>query len=99
MLPEILAWRGFTSLNGVMVAISMDTGKILDVEPMSRYCRLCSKKARTLDDEAFKVWKVKHADECKCTQNYEGSAPAMEPEGAKRMFERSIQLHNLLFLR
>ena len=30
--------RGFSSLNGVVTAISMDTGKVLDYEPMSRFC-------------------------------------------------------------
>ena len=27
--------------------------------------------------------------------NYSGSAPAMEPEGAKRIFKRSVTSHNL----
>ena len=31
--------RGFTSLNGAVAAISMDTGRILDVEVMTRYCQ------------------------------------------------------------
>ena len=33
--------RGFTSLNGAVVIISTDTGKVLDVEVMSRYCNAC----------------------------------------------------------
>ena len=33
--------RGFSSLNGFVSAISMDSGKIVDIEPMSRYCRQC----------------------------------------------------------
>ena len=31
--------RGYQSLNGCVAAISIDTGKVLDVEPMSRNCR------------------------------------------------------------
>ena len=29
------------SLNGVFAAISIDSGKVLDVEPMSRSCKSC----------------------------------------------------------
>ena len=31
--------RGYSSMNGVVVAISVDNGKITDLEPLSRYCR------------------------------------------------------------
>ena len=42
------SWQrhGFSSLNGVVTAISMDTGKILDCEPMSRSCKACSLKLK-----------------------------------------------------
>ena len=34
--------RGYSySLNGVVTVISMDNGKILDVEPMTRTCKSC----------------------------------------------------------
>ncbi|GFU87140.1 hypothetical protein TNCV_4927881, partial [Trichonephila clavipes] len=39
--------RGYTSMNGCVAAISVDTGKVLDIEVMSFYCptfrdfRLC----------------------------------------------------------
>ena len=33
--------REFSSMNGVATAISIDTGKIIDIESMSRYCRQC----------------------------------------------------------
>ena len=33
--------RGFSSLNGVFTAISIDSGKAFDVEPMSRSCKSC----------------------------------------------------------
>ena len=33
--------RGYFSLNGVLMVISMDNGKILDVEPMTRTCKSC----------------------------------------------------------
>ncbi|GFV76979.1 uncharacterized protein TNCV_690491 [Trichonephila clavipes] len=36
--------RGHLSLNGCVSAISIDTGKVLDMEVMSKMCRLCLKK-------------------------------------------------------
>ena len=45
--------RGFSSLNGVVAAISMKTDKILDIKAMSRACKACHlkghfKKKKTL---------------------------------------------------
>ena len=40
--------RGYTSMNGVVVAMSIDCGKILDIEPLSRYCKSCNTMSRTL---------------------------------------------------
>ena len=34
--------RGYTSLNGVVIAMSVDSEKLLDVETMSRYYKLYS---------------------------------------------------------
>ena len=36
--------REFSSLNGVVAVISMKTGKILDIEAMSRACKACNLK-------------------------------------------------------
>ena len=33
--------RGFASLNGAVVPISIDTGRILDLDVMSQYCQAC----------------------------------------------------------
>ena len=33
--------RGYSSLNGVIMVISMDNGKILDIEPMAQTCKSC----------------------------------------------------------
>ena len=34
--------RGFTSLNGAIAVLSTETGKVLDVDIMSRYCNACT---------------------------------------------------------
>ena len=31
--------RGFTSINGAVVAISLNSGKVVDVDAMSRFCQ------------------------------------------------------------
>ena len=87
--------RGYSSLNGCTVAISMETGKILDVEPMSRYCKGCSLKEslRISNPGQYDTWKANH----KCNFNYVGSAGGMEVEGAKRIFGRSIKKHKLRY--
>lgn len=42
----------------------------------------------------YQTWK---ADHTKCKANFQGSAPAMEPEGADRIFRRSVERHNLRY--
>ena len=81
--------RGYSSLNGVITAISIDSGKIVDVESMSRYCRLCQINKESLTIEDFEVWHKEHK-KADCKLNYSGSAPSMETEGAKRIFQRSV---------
>ena len=86
--------RGYASLNGCVAAISIDTGKILDIEAMSRYCKGCQKHEKdNRDSPDHLLWKANHI----CNANYIGSAPAMEPEGAQRIFKRSKEKHNLIY--
>ncbi|GFS99598.1 uncharacterized protein TNCV_167241 [Trichonephila clavipes] len=67
--------RGYSSLNGCVSVISVDPGKILDIELMSQYCHICAK---------CNSQPSKHA----CS-NYKGSAGNMEVVGAYRKFEPS----------
>ncbi|GFX15362.1 uncharacterized protein TNCV_3302911 [Trichonephila clavipes] len=67
--------RGYSSLNGCVSAISVDTGKILDIEVMTQYCHICAKGNSQSS---------KHV----CS-NYKGSAGNMEVVGAYRIFEIS----------
>ncbi|GFU51542.1 uncharacterized protein TNCV_81781 [Trichonephila clavipes] len=70
--------RGYSSRNGCVSCISIDTGKILDIEIMSHFCRICSKKAKVPDAAS-------NAHVC-CI--HMGSASSMETVGAYRIFER-----------
>ena len=71
--------RGFSSLHGCVTVISMESGKILDIEPLTKVCNECRKH------------------QTKSKANYSGSSPAMEPEGAKRIFSRSISSYGLQY--
>ncbi|GFT45899.1 uncharacterized protein TNCV_2250421 [Trichonephila clavipes] len=70
--------RGYSSHNGCISCISIDTGKILDIEIMSHFCRICSKKAKVPDAAS-------NAHVC-C--NHMGSDSTMETVRAYRIFER-----------
>ena len=87
--------RGYSSMNGCVTAIAMDNGKVVDVEPMSRFCRGCIQmdKFKITDPEKYDHWKLKH----KCQYNYQGSAGGMEVAGAERIFGRSISKHNVRY--
>ncbi|GBM21742.1 hypothetical protein AVEN_101579-1 [Araneus ventricosus] len=79
--------RGYSSLNGCTTIISIDTGKVLDAEIMSHYCRTC----KTNDNVRYKN---KENHEC---SNYVGSSGNMEPVGVYRMFEQSKSLRKLQY--
>ena len=88
--------RGYSSLHGVSTVISMDTGKVLDTEVLTQYCKSCSLHEKdNKDTVAHQVWKAEHA--AKCTSNFKGSSGAMEPAGLVSMYNRSIDKHGLLY--
>ena len=47
--------RGFSFLNGVVAAISIDTGNVVDWEVMARYCKAgkSSEHLKTTDPQAY----------------------------------------------
>ena len=82
--------RGYSSMNGFVATISLDVGKILDIEPMIRLCKCCNNP----DPIQFAQWKASHT----CHRNQNGSVPAMEITGSKRIFSRSVGKHNMRYL-
>lgn len=64
--------RGYSSLNGVVTATSFDTGKVLDVECLSKYCQICTVNKRKCAGT--------------CLKNYSGSSGGMEGVGIVRIF-------------
>ncbi len=73
--------RGFQSLNGAVVLASVKTGKILDVETLSKACKCPNNKKKV------------HLESCKA--NYQGTSGGMEVEGCVRMFKRSKERYNV----
>ncbi|GFU49749.1 uncharacterized protein NPIL_548821 [Nephila pilipes] len=70
--------RFYSSLNGAVTVTSIDTGKVIYVEILSKYC-MCSNK-------------VSHKKDCK--RNFEGSSGSVEVEGASRIFQRSLTFYD-----
>ncbi|GFW05829.1 uncharacterized protein TNCV_603011 [Trichonephila clavipes] len=64
--------RGHTSLNGVVTAVSVDSGKVIDAEILSRKCS-CHFNGNL------------HSDEC--SANYFGNSGGMEVEAYKAVLE------------
>ena len=89
------ARRGFTSLHGAVIVISLDTGQVLDYEVLSRKCSTCQRKALEnpdVDSQEFQDWYENPLPNYQV--NFEGSAPAMEAAGAELLWNRSLQKHN-----
>lgn len=81
--------RGFTSKYGIGCVIELITGLVIDFEVISKYCRVCEKKKSELgeDSEEYEEWLLDHW--LTCQANFDGSSPAMEAEGAERLWKRS----------
>lgn len=87
--------RGYSSLNGVVTALSIDTGEVLDVEVMTKHCAGCKKWSRK-DKSSIEYanWIASH----QCSINFNGSSTLMESVGAGRIFERSVMVRGLQYV-
>ncbi|GFW28685.1 uncharacterized protein TNCV_3714001 [Trichonephila clavipes] len=75
--------RGHSSKNGVVTATSLDNGKVIDFECLSKCCFECKSTNKTCDN---------------CQVNYHGFSAGMESEGALRIFSRSLPNYNVRYL-
>ena len=86
--------RGYSSQNGCVAVLSIDSGKVLDAEAMSQACKQCQLHSHLdKDSEEYLTWRADHNN---CKANYKGSSPAMELEGTDRIFKISVEIHKLL---
>ena len=81
---------GFNSLLGVVLAISIDTGCVIDYEVKSLVCFTCKK-----NKDASAEWKDAHTKSC-CI-NHEGSSGKMEKDGTVSIFLRSVETRKLRY--
>ena len=73
--------RGHSSLNGVVTATSLDNGKVIDVECITKYCHGCNTGG----------------ENHKCVLNYEGYSGGMESEGVVKIFQRSEEKYGVKY--
>ena len=87
--------RGHNSHNGVVTAVSVVSGRALDIEVLSNYCKGCAQwTTEQKKSDAYESWQKSH----KCNLNHDGSAGAMEPVGAVKIFARSEAERGLRYL-
>jgi len=84
--------RGWSAHDGIVAAISVETGKVVDVVYLSRLCSERSKMEEKRNNgkisrREFLEWYLCHDNSC--FQNHDRSAAAMEAEGALKIYLRS----------
>lgn len=87
--------RGHTSLYGASSIISIDSGKVLDVEVMSKYCHECAIRTKLDDLEKEREWHTNHSSVC--SKNYSGSSGGMESCAAIKLFNRSVDQYGVRY--
>ncbi|GFW29792.1 uncharacterized protein TNCV_3936591 [Trichonephila clavipes] len=80
--------RDYSSRVGVCAVIGDKTGKCIDAEVMSSFCKGCDSWKRRKGSPAYKKWKILHVKEC--LKDHNGSAGMMETVGMVRIFQRSL---------
>lgn len=83
--------RGHTSANGIVSATSIDTGKIIDVEPLTKYCQKCA-NMKNCEEKLNQ-----HKDSGECKSNYIGVSGGMEASGAVTIFNRSLEKYGVRY--
>ena len=78
---------GFSSLNGVVTALSPLTGKCLDVAVLSKICKSFQMWSKKENHPKYNKWKETH----NCHVNHTKSSGAMESTGAIMIFQRSVK--------
>ncbi|GFX73052.1 uncharacterized protein TNCV_1704541 [Trichonephila clavipes] len=87
--------RGHSSLIGVCTVIGAETGKVLDREVLSSFCKGCDSYKGVKFGIKYNKWQRPH--KISCRKNYSCSAGKMEVDGMLRIFNRSEKLHNLKY--
>ena len=89
--------RGFSSLLGAVTVISVETGKCLNYEVMSKKCSLCTLWESRKGTEAYEKFINVIRDSHECSINHDGSAGSMEAKGVVECFSTSVDKYNLQY--
>lgn len=94
--------RGFTSLHGVFSVIAWDTGQVVDVTVLSKFCHQCASlnsrfEKQKITREKFDELRAAHAAHCQI--NTDRSSPGMEGQGICAMFQRSVEVRGLKYVK
>ena len=81
---------GFNSLLGVVLALSIDTGCVVDYSAKSLICFTCKNNKDSSD-----AWKEAHR--LNCSINHKGSSGKMEKDGSVEIFLRSVETRKLRY--
>ena len=81
--------RGYSSLNGIVTVISIDTGKAIYYEVMVKKCAQCTLWESRKGTVAYNEFMADQDNEC--LTNHKGSAGMMEPQGVVACFTRSLE--------
>ncbi|GFW54493.1 uncharacterized protein TNCV_1608571 [Trichonephila clavipes] len=79
-------------MNGCVAAISVDTGKVIDIEVMSSYCPTCKRLQTMPRNFEYESSKADHI----CQYNFTGSSSKMEIMGLPEYFfglKKNRRLH------
>ena len=87
--------RGYASAFGIVSAMSIVTGKVLDIDVMSKEYKTCMMNKTQRGTPEFDAWWAVHKDQCHA--NFEGSSGKMEPGGCLNIFRRSIDKSGLRY--
>ena len=90
------ARREFQCLYGVVVVVSWKTGKVLDVEILSKHCQACATHhgMDTSSDEFLDWWEGHQAS---CEVNYCGSSSVMESTGTLAIWKWYVSKNKLRY--
>lgn len=93
--------RGHKSHIGIVVVIECETGFVLDFEVLSNFCVVCTQlnnkyRKGKITKQTYETRKAAH--EAKCTETFSGKSGGMEAQGAKILWERSIEKLNMRYV-
>lgn len=87
--------RGYSSMFGMVTAMSTVTGKAIDIEVMSKECRECMVWRNKEGTQEFEDWWEGHQHLCHA--NHLGSSGSMDASGLLAIFQWSVEQYSLRY--